>query len=183
MTIHRKKFSLMLGLLFCFMLLAAMNSPIAAFPTQSAASCASAEYRQFDFWLGDWDVFEFTGTAKVAHVRVERVLDGCALREQYEDGTGLKGESLSIYDSSRGVWHQSWFTNRGQLLAIEGEFRQGEMVLKGADRTSAGKERLVRGTWRAVKGGVRETAVRSTDGGKTWQPWFDLMFRKTTSRP
>src|SRR5215813_15100721 len=152
LTVGRKIFALMLVLLFSFLLLATMSNPIAAFPIQSAASCASAEYHQFDFWLGDWDVFEFAGSAKVAHVRVERVLDGCALRELYEDDTGLKGESLSIYDSSRGLWHQSWFTNRGQLLVIEGEFREGEMVLKGTDHTSAGKERLVRGAWRAVKG-------------------------------
>jgi hypothetical protein len=26
-------------------------------------------------------------------------------------------------------------------------------------------------------GAVRETAMASTDGGKTWEPWFDLWFR------
>jgi hypothetical protein len=36
---------------------------------------------------------------------------------------------------------------------------------------------LVRGTWRAVEGAVREIAVKSSDGGKTWTPWFDLTFR------
>lgn len=49
--------------------------------------------------------------------------------------------------------------------------------LSGADRTAAGEERQVRGTWKPMTGGVREIGVASTDGGKTWQPWFDLMFR------
>jgi len=40
-----------------------------------------------------------------------------------------------------------------------------------------GKSKLIRGTWKSVAGGVRETAVSSTDDGKTWKPWFDLMFR------
>jgi hypothetical protein len=35
----------------------------------------------------------------------------------------------------------------------------------------------VRGTWKPADGGVRETAIVSTDAGKTWQPWFDLIFR------
>jgi ketosteroid isomerase-like protein len=31
-----------------------------------------------------------------------------------------------------------------------------------------------------MSGGVRETAVTSTDGGKSWKPWFDLVFRPHT---
>ncbi len=51
------------------------------------------------------------------------------------------------------------------------------MVLRGADRTADGKERYVRGVWKPVDSGVRETAVTSVDGGKTWRPWFELVFR------
>jgi hypothetical protein len=47
---------------------------------------------------------------------------------------------------TRDVWHQTWVTDRGRLLVIEGHL-------------------------------VRETAVRSIDGQKSWQPWFDLIFR------
>jgi len=36
---------------------------------------------------------------------------------------------------------------------------------------------LVRGTWKPVSGGVTEKAVASTDGDKTWNLWFDLVFR------
>jgi hypothetical protein len=68
-------------------------------------------------------------------------------------------------------------TNRGQLLVIEGKLEAGEIVLAGVDHATDGEKRYVRGTWKPVKGDVRETAVTSTDGGKTWQPWFDLLFR------
>ena len=51
------------------------------------------------------------------------------------------------------------------------------MVLTGVDHAKGG--RLVRGTWKPENGGVRETAVTSTDGGRTWKPWFDLVFRRT----
>jgi putative component of toxin-antitoxin plasmid stabilization module len=51
------------------------------------------------------------------------------------------------------------------VLVIEGTFQAGEMVLSGVDRTPTGEERHVRGDWKAVNDGVRETAVISTDGG------------------
>jgi hypothetical protein len=148
--------------------------PAAAAP--KPASCATPEYRQFDFWVGDWDGFEIDSLTKVARIRVDRILNDCVLREEYEGADGHKGQSFSIYDVSRKVWHQSWVTNRGELLVIEGGMQAGDMVLSGVDQI-AGKEREVRGTWKPVNGGVRETALRSTDGGKTWAPWFDLMFR------
>lgn len=150
-------------------------------PKAPAAACTAAEYRQLDFWIGDWDVFESDGVTKAAQVRVDKILDGCALHERYEDPTGLKGESFSIYDASRKTWHQTWVTNRGQLLTIEGRMEGGKLILAGADRTKNGEERLVRGTWEPVSGGVRESAMTSTDGGRTWKPWFDLLFRPRAS--
>lgn len=146
-------------------------------PTQP---CAAPEYRQFDFWVGDWDAFDFDKpTTKVARTQVGRILDGCVLRENYEGADGHHGESFTIYDASRKIWHQTWVTNRGELLVIEGQFQDGEMVLSGVDHA---KHSLVRGAWKPLNGGVRETAVTSTDAGKTWKPWFDLMFRPATAR-
>ena len=138
--------------------------------------CSAAEYHQLDFWIGDWDAFDVGGAKVSAHVRVERTLQGCALREIYEGVDGEHGESLSAYDASRGVWQQSWFTNRGYMLTIEGHLTSDGLVLEGVEQTADGRT-LVRGIWRAVNGGVRETAVTSSDDGKKWKPWFDLMFR------
>ena len=98
------------------------------------------------------------------------------MREDYQGTDGHKGQSFTIYDAARKVWHQSWVTNRGELLVIEGNIKAGEMVLSGEDHA---KGVLVHGTWKPEKGDVRETAVTSTDGGRTWKPWFDLVFRRT----
>lgn len=140
--------------------------------------CAEQAHRQFDFWLGDWDVSDFDNPVVVnAHVIISRILDGCVLLENYQDRTGTKGESFSIYDATSESWHQTWVTNRGRLLLLNGGWRAGGMVLVGEDRTAEGKQRIVRGTWKPIQGGVRETAVTSLDGGRTWSPWFDLLFR------
>jgi hypothetical protein len=164
----------------------AVFSMASLLPAQSppTASCSDPEFHQFDFWVGDWDTFAFANpTLKTAHVRVDRILDGCVLRETYEGANGLHGQSFSLFDVTRKVWHQTWVTNRGQLLTIEGALQGSEMILAGADRTLQGHERLVRGTWKPVDGGVREIAVTSTDGGRTWVPWFDLLFRPHVSGP
>jgi hypothetical protein len=144
--------------------------------TAAKAACRDPVHRQFDFWLGDWDVFDAEGP-KSAHVLVESILDGCVLQETYEGANGANGKSFTIYDASRNRWHQSWVTNRGQLLEIEGTFEAGSIKLSGVDRAPGGKERLVQGTWQPVPGGVREFASTSIDHGKTWTPWFDIVFR------
>src|ERR1700733_3621999 len=77
--------------------------------------CSSSEYHQFDFWVGDWDAFEVSDlTTSEAHLRVEKILGGCVLKETYDGTNGVEGQSFSIYDHARGVWHQSWVTSRGQ---------------------------------------------------------------------
>jgi hypothetical protein len=171
---------LRLSAVFPVLLFAGLKMPITSFSgaqSPKAAACSAPEYHQFDFWAGDWDSFDFGSATKNARIRVDRILDGCVLREDYQGADGHKGQSFSIYDASRKVWHQTWVTNRGELLIIEGKFESGEMVLSGSDLTPNGQHRQVRGTWKPADGGVRETAVVSTDAGKTWQPWFDLMFR------
>lgn len=152
--------------------------PAGVAESAKADPCTAAEYRQFDFWIGDWDVFDVDSPAKqVARIHVDRILDGCVLREDYQDTNGHKGQSFSIYDPSREVWHQSWVTNRGQLLELDGRFQASEMSLSAVERTNDGKEKQIHSTWKPVEGGVRETAVTSMDGGTTWTAWFDLLFR------
>ena len=140
---------------------------------QSPGACIAPSYRGFDFWIGDWDVFEEGKPAKVAHARIDSILSGCVLREDYRASDGHEGQSFTIYDNTRDVWHQTWVTSQGVLLEIEGKLENGRIVLGGKNQ----KGEVVRGTWELVPGGVHETAIKSADEGHTWQQWFDIMFR------
>lgn len=173
------------------LLLLTLLVTVVSLPTPRAAvddspkpsSCSGSEYRQFDFWVGDWNAYDFDNPNKIAaHLRVDLILDDCVLREDYKDTDGHEGQSFTIYDATRKVWHQTWVTNSGRLLTIEGTFQNGAMVLSGADRTTDGTERHVRGVWKPEKDGVRESAATSIDGGKTWTPWFNIIFRSTSSQ-
>jgi hypothetical protein len=148
----------------------------ASAPSQDVRPCTAPEFHQFDFWLGDWDAADYGTTEKSAHVRVESILGGCVLHEIYQGADGHLGESFSLYVSPRGVWRQTWVTNKGEYLTIQGTLKAGAIDLVGTEEMPGGKQRLVRGIWKPERSGVRETATRSTDGGKTWAPWFDLLF-------
>ena len=151
-----------------------VRSPV--FP--SAPACTGPEYRQFDFFVGDWDTYEVgEPDSLVARNYVTPMVGGCALREVYQQNDGLSGESFSSYDRSRGVWHQSWVTNRGQLLLLEGGLEGNRMVLTAPEQEADGSTSLLRGTWWREGANVRELAERSHDGGQTWETVFDIVFR------
>jgi hypothetical protein len=140
--------------------------------------CAAPEFRQLDFWLGDWDAFESTDSTKViARNRVTSILGGCVLREAYQQNDGLVGESYSLWDASRGLWHQSWVTNRGSLLLLNGRMEGDHMVMTAAEKLADGTPALLRGMWWSQGKDVHHKAERSIDGGKTWKPVFDIVFR------
>lgn len=159
-------------ILVCPLLLTLASS--IAWAADVKSPCAEPAFRAFDFWAGTWDVYDVGGQNKVASARIDPILDGCVLREDYQQFDGHHGQSFTMYDATRHVWHQSWVTNRGELLEIEGTVQDGSIVLSGEDRDA---RTLVRGVWKPGHGNVRETAETSADQGKTWKAWFDIIFR------
>jgi ketosteroid isomerase-like protein len=178
------KSSLRLRALWVALLLLCGLRAEAASPAATSSQCAGAENRRFDFWVGDWDAYEVGGGNRpVARARVEVILGGCGLRETYEQTDGLVGESFTTYDGSRKLWHQTWLTNEGRLLTIEGTFRGNSLTLQGSQISADGREEKLSGVWSPQDGGVRETAQTSADGGKTWRPLFDILFRRHKGEP
>ena len=154
---------------------AATAAPAAA--PKAAEPCAGAEFHQFDFFAGDWDAFDPDAPAHpVARNHVTPILGGCVLHEVHAQDDGLVGESFSMYDAPRGVWHESWVTKHGRWLVMDGHLQGDRMIFTGEWKTSS-KSATVRVVWIAQGKAVRETAEGSSDGGKTWTPMFDLIFR------
>jgi hypothetical protein len=132
--------------------------------------CNTPEFRQFDFWIGDWDVESAASPGSVSHNRISLINDGCTLREEYETPQGYVGTSLNFYDAARKVWHQTWIDNQGGGLVLEGAFRGGEMVLESAPADGQ-VQRII---WTPMPGGrVRQHWQSSADGGNSWTTAFD----------
>lgn len=155
-----------------------------AVPPNAAASRPNcdgiAQYHQLDFWIGDWDTFESGNLAgaSVARTHVTGIAEGCAIHELYEQSDGLVGDSILSYDPARKQWQQTWVTNRGSIMVIFGNFTGETLVLQGEVHLKNGSSVLQRIRWKAEQDGVREWADVSKDGGKTWAPAFDVLFRK-----
>ena len=157
-------------------------TPAAAFA--QAPPCSSEAHRAFDFWVGDWNVQ--AGGQLVGRNSIRQVLNGCVLHEHYVTPSGYEGESVNIYDASRGVWHQSWVDNAGALLLLEGGAEDGRMVMQGETRDAQGNGTLNRISWSMV--GDNPDAVRqhwelSTDGGGTWTTAFDGLYMRQAPVP
>jgi hypothetical protein len=170
---------LTLGIAFITPNLAASGATTATSP-----DCIAAEYRQLDFWIGDWDTFESDAPSgpSIARARVKPIAQGCAIHELYEQNDGLIGDSILSYDAVRKQWQQTWVTNRGAIMVLWGHFKDGALVLEGEVHLRDGKSVLQRITWKAQGKGVRESAVMSKDGGKTWAPAFDVLFQKRVDK-
>ncbi len=142
-----------------------------------AARCGAPEYREFDFWVGEWEVRNPPGDL-VGRSSIRRILGGCVIHESWTGTDGSTGESFNIYDARRAVWHQTWVDNSGLLLELEGGLEGQAMVLRGETETPDGAGRLQRITWTPVgDGSVRQLWERSTDGGVTWATVFDGTYR------
>jgi len=146
-----------------------------AFATSTAAAagaCEAAEHRQFDFWLGDWNVH--TPDGKLAGVNsIVREYGGCVLHERYSTNHGYSGESLNMYDASRKVWHQTWVDSTGTLLLLEGGLRGVSMVLEGQTVGAEGQITKHRITWTPNADGSVRQHWESTDGKGEWGTAFD----------
>ena len=164
-----------LGIAF---IIAADAAPAPATATPASPHCTAAGFRQLDFWIGDWDTFETDdhGGPLIARARATPIAEGCAIHELYEQNDGLIGDSILSYDPVRKQWQQTWVTNRGSLMVLWGEFANGALVLEGEAHLRDGTSVMQRITWKAQDRGVRESAVLSKDGGKTWTPAFDVLF-------
>lgn len=148
----------------------------------TSAHCGDAQYRQLDFWIGDWDTFETDapGGPSVARARVAPIAQGCAIHELYEQNDGLIGDSILSYDPVRKHWQQTWVTNRGSIMVLVGNFKDGQLTLEGEVHLKDGRSVMQRISWQELGDVVREWAVLSKDGGKTWTPAFDVQFRRRT---
>jgi len=83
------------------------------------AHCSTPEYRQFDFWVGDWVVHDAAGKLAGTNT-ITPMLNGCVLHEQWAGAGGSVGESFNIYDQRTGMWHQTWVDAGGLLLVLDG---------------------------------------------------------------
>jgi hypothetical protein len=142
--------------------------------------CTSAEYRQFDFWVGDWNV-QMPNGQPAGHNLVTLEQDGCLLIEHWKSAAGGQtGTSFNYYDVRDKKWHQLYLDNSGNagaFPAMAGNLVGDKMILL----TDSGLSPVSRWTWYVLAPGkVRQMAEQSTDGQKTWSVTWDSVYVRTS---
>lgn len=124
------------------------------------------EYRQFDFWLGTWDVRIPAGFRASRDV-IRRSEDGCVVTHEWTGTLGARGRSHSYYDATSETWIQVWITSTGINGTMTGGLDEdGFLVLEGPGATPGN---LIRSRWKPLDPDTVEVStVTSTDGGDTW---------------
>lgn len=155
--------------------LAVFGFSIAA--TAQNKGCPKEEYRLFDFWIGEWDVF--AAGKKVGENSIQPILDGCVLQENWQGAQGSKGSSFNYYNPKTQKWHQFWVWRNGTTLPLlTGERKGNQMTLSGVEEQKDGKKLHHRITWtKNDDGTVRQYWENSSDG-KSWKPAFDGIYKK-----
>jgi len=148
---------------------------------EAQPDCAAPAYRQFDFWLGEWDVFTPAGT-RAGRNRIVSVSDGCALVEHWEGAKGGRGTSLNAWSAADGQWRQLWVDAQGGHLDLRGgwDADRQTMTLAGSARSSDGHPIRHEISWtREADGSVRQRWRQSRDDGATWTTAFEGIYRRT----
>jgi hypothetical protein len=156
-------------------------------PAAPPPDCKAAEHRQFDFWVGDWDVVPNGKPAapgqKPSRNTIVKSHGGCVLVENWDAGTQT-GQSFNIYDRSRGQWHQTWVDSNGGLHDYWGERVGPNRVFFGT--TPVPGRPLLRMRVRLTffdlgDGKVRQLSERLESGG--WAVNYDLLYTRRPVAP
>jgi hypothetical protein len=96
--------------------------------------CSAAPYRDFDFWVGNWDVFGGSSQTLAGTNVVKSLLDGCLVEENWTGAFGFRGRSLNAFDHASRTWSQMWVDQGGcptGVILIEGGLVNGAMLMAG----------------------------------------------------
>jgi hypothetical protein len=141
-----------------------------------AAPCIQpgAPWRQLDFWVGSWDVYDRSGN-RMGQSRIERILGDCVVLENWT-GTG-EGKSWNTWNAARKRWEQSWVDSSATPIFFTGQLEEGVMVYHSDQPQPDGSAYERRLTFTPLPGHrVRQLSRATTDGGKTWSTEYDFIY-------
>jgi tetratricopeptide (TPR) repeat protein len=140
---------------------------------------ADPAYHKMDFWLGSW--VAVADGKKDGNDSIEKILNGSALTENWDDVDGHHGKSLFYYNPATGKRKQVWVTDAGPLkekMEVEAP-EKGAVRFQGEISLRDGRTVLDRTTLTPLPGDrVHQVIEQSADGGKTWNVGYDAIYER-----
>lgn len=159
--------------------LVAQNSPCAKNPI----------YRQFDFWLGEWEAFGKNGK-KAGDSKISLLLDQCVVLEEWtsanpQQGFVYSGKSFNTYNQATKQWQQTWVDNSGGTIEfLQGKYEDNKMMFLSNPFPIAKDTMAVRKLtfYNLSSEKVRQHGEISKDKGQTWQTEYDFEYRRKIAK-
>lgn len=146
--------------------------------THDETPCSAPQARQFDFWLGEWDLT--WGEDGRGTNRIEAIWDGCVIVENFDatPSASFKGMSVSTYNADLDQWQQTWVDSNGGYLDFVGGLTGDKMILS-RNTVIKGQKLKQRMVWYNI--GQNEMDwnwEKSEDEGETWRTLWHIHYRK-----
>ena len=143
----------------------------------------AAENRQFDFWIGEWNVVvSGTEAPQVGSSKIELILNQCVVLENWTSARSpYAGKSFNIYNTDLKRWEQYWVDNVGGNIFFHGILQNGVMDYWMDDMRQPDGKMLRRHLqfFKLDADTVRQFSQGSNDGGKTWFAEYDFTYHRT----
>jgi hypothetical protein len=142
-------------------------------------------YRQFDFWVGEWDAYALNGK-KAGDSRITLILDSCIILEEWTSTAATKGltysgKSFNTYNATTNQWQQTWVDNvGGSTEYLEGKLDNNKMIFRTRPFAFSKDTMAIRKLTFFNLGldRVRQLGEISKNNGSTWTTEYDLEYRR-----
>jgi hypothetical protein len=136
--------------------------------------------KEFDFWLGDWNVYDYKTKKLIGRSKIKKVAGSFGIEESFYSIPGpFHGKSLNKYNYLKGQWEQFWIDNNGLNHFFVGQYDSlsKKMVFKKEDKKGDGiwyHELIYE---RQADGSIRQI-WKQTNNHKNWLINFNGLYVK-----
>ncbi len=147
--------------------------------------CSNTVYRQFDFWIGEWEAFG-PGGKKAGDSKISLILDSCIIFEEWtsaslQQGLRYAGKSFNTYNAATKQWQQTWVDNVGGTNEyMQGKYENNQIIYSSTPfKISKDSMAIRKMTFTNLsKDKLRQQGEISKDNGTTWSTEYDLEYRR-----
>lgn len=151
----------------------------------SQKPCSQPVYRQFDFWLGEWEAFGVNGN-KAGDSKISMILDSCIILEEWatanvQRGLRYAGKSFNTWNVAVKQWQQTWVDNTGSTTFFtKGKFENSQIIFHTDPFVFSKDTMAIRRLtfFNLSKEKVRQLGEISNDNGISWVTEYDLEYRR-----
>jgi hypothetical protein len=140
----------------------------------------TSQRRQFDFWLGCWEL-RWEGDGRGVN-EIVSILDDRVILERFDGRPSipLAGMSVSVFDEETGRWRQTWVDSDGSYLDFAGGLDGDRMVLE-RERADGRRQRMV---WSDIEPeALHWSWEHSDDAGRSWTVDWAIDYRRRSLAP